>query len=138
MIITDKNISINTLNNIPKSMEEALYRVLNSPVDPNIDIKEQSSKLKNSFWGFNQMRVYVSSKGSLLSITSNDVLKKLSSEDISISRSNLKFTLEHAMDIPLKIIILKRINNTTLFNETAFDVDKSEKLKEVYSILNYS
>mgnify|MGYP003604744905 FL=1 len=136
MIITDKNISINTLNNIPKSMEEALYRVLNSPVDPNIDIKEQSSKLKNSFWGFNQMRVYVSSKGSLLSITSNDVLKKLSSEDISISRSNLKFTLEHAMDIPLKIIILKRINNTTLFNETAFDVDKSEKLKEVYSINN--
>ena len=62
--------------------------------------------------------------------------KSCKTQDISISRSNLKFTLEHAMDIPLKIIILKRINNTTLFNETAFDVDKSEKLKEVYSINN--
>lgn len=135
-IITDKNFPINTLNSIPKSMEESMYRVLNSPVDPNIDIKEKLSKLKSSFWGSNELRVYVSSKGSLLSLASNDMLNKLSSGEIGISRQNLKFTLEQAIDIPLKIIILKRINNTTLFNETAVDIDKSEKLKEVYSINN--
>ncbi|MEK4948652.1 hypothetical protein [Carnobacterium sp. FSL W8-0810] len=136
-LITDTNIPIKNLSNMGMEMEEALYRLLRRPVDPKMSVKGKLNKIKNDFWGTNEVRTYVSENGNSLSIAGSNFKKIFITEEYEEeeARDSVKISLEHTIDFPLKILILKRLNNISLYKEMNLNIRKMTYLKE-HNLLN--
>lgn len=136
-LITDTNFPIKNLSNMGKEMEESLYRLLHRPVDPKMPVKYKLNKIKNEFWGTSEVRTYVSENGNSFSIAGANFKENYISEGYGEeeARDFVKFSLEHTVDIPLKVLILKRLNNISLYKEMNLNIRKMTYLKE-HNLLN--
>ena len=134
IIITQTNININTLNSMSKELEETLYRILHRPVDPHMSVKDKLTKIKNIFWGNHQVRTYAAESGHTLSIANNDMQKIWSEEwGKEIALDKIKFSLEQTIDMPLKIVILQKLNNIQLYQlSSRSELKKIEFIKQNY------
>lgn len=131
LLITQTNLSIKTLNTMNEELVEALYRILHRPVDSRVVVKDKLDKFKKDYWGNSQLRTYFSENGNSLSLTVSDfqvVPEEQGGKEVT--RELVKFSLEHTLDIPLKIILLQRLNNQLLYKESTTDIRKVEIIKE--------
>lgn len=133
LLITQTSLSLNTLNSMGLDLQESLYRILHRPVDPHIAVKDKLNKIKQDYWGSNQIRTYFSENGNSLSMTVSNFLDLPEEYEGEESvRRVLKNTLDNGVDMPLKIMLLKRLNNQLLYKESTTDIRKIEIMKEHY------
>lgn len=133
LLITQTNFSLKTLNSMNGALEEALYRILHRPIDARIMVKDKLAKIKNDYWGSNQYRIYFSENGNSLSLTvNNDLVNLEDEEEKKLAREKIKLSLNHSLDVPLKMILLQRLNNYLLYKESTLDIRKIEIINEHY------
>lgn len=133
LLITQTSVSLNTLNSMSSDLQESLYRILHRPIDTRIAVNDKLNKIKQDYWGSNQIRTYFSDNGNSLSLTVSNfpvVPKEYSGGELA--RRGIKYTLDYGLDMPLKIMLLKRLNNQLLYKESTTDIRKIEVMKEHY------
>lgn len=146
-IITNQNSEIDNLHNISNEMKEFLYRITFRPIDPILSVSNRIAELDDHSWGGIETKTFCSSSGNLVSImidnysVPNSISQNLEGADLNFSGSETTLSLnelekfisiDHAIDIPLKLYLVKILNHYLLSMEYARSNKNFESIKADY------
>lgn len=142
MMVLSAGKGIRNFSQIDKETAELLYRMMAAPVDPRVEVRERTRKfIETQYWSNNDdMRCYVSPSGNCMSVVTQQREKKLleSGANANECRKWTLLSLDEAMDIPIKICLMKKLMYQTMYHKlNSLQVEPEHCRKEFLFKENY-